>query len=161
MIKIGNQESSLPGVVGQHQEQAQLLPRPSLLQPHPHLPRRHLLNTRSAKSQIVRILAKDVSAGFQQRLQRLLGGEGSWDSGAASLLPPLLLLIFVVCTRGATLLITSTIPPGAGAADGEVYNSVLRPPHSMLLPLCLPGPAPPTCCEGQDKIFCRCGSTYG
>ena len=115
-----------PGVVGQHQEQAQLLSGRRLLQPHPHLPRRHLLNTRSSKSEIEQILAKDVSAGFQQRLQELLRGEGSQDSGTASLLAPLLLLIFAVALQ--LLAIRSTIPPGAGAADSEADNCDLRPP---------------------------------
>ena len=113
--------------MGQHQEQAQLLSGRRLLQPHPHLPRRHLLNTRSSKSKIEQILAKYVSAGFQQRLQELLRGEGSQDSGAASLLAPLLLLIFAVAAL-QLLVISSTIPPGAGAADSEADNCDLRPP---------------------------------
>lgn len=76
------QLSSLPGVVGQHQEQAQLLPRPSILQPHPHLPRRHLLNTRSTKSQIVRILAKM----FQRASSR--GCRGCWVGREAGTVEP-------------------------------------------------------------------------
>ena len=68
--------------MGQHQEQAQLLPRPSLLQPHPHLPRRHLLNTRSAKSQIVRILAKM----FQRASSR--GCRGCWVGREAGTVEP-------------------------------------------------------------------------
>ena len=127
--------------MGQHQEQAQLLSGRRLLQPHPHLPRRHLLNTRSSKSEIEQILAKDVSAGFQQRLQELLRGEGSQDSGTASLLAPLLLLIFAVALQ--LLAIRSTIPPGAGASDSEGDNSNLRPPCSPILPLRLPGPTNP------------------
>ena len=68
--------------MGQHQEQAQLLPRPSILQPHPHLPRRHLLNTRSTKSQIVRILAKM----FQRASSR--GCRGCWVGREAGTVEP-------------------------------------------------------------------------
>ena len=82
------------------------------------------------------------SAGFQQRLQGLLSEKGGWDSGAASLLPPLLLLLFGVCCHNAAILVikSMTNAPGAGASDSEGDNSNLRPPCSPLLPLRLPGP---------------------
>lgn len=85
------------------------------------------------------------SAGFQQRLQGLLSEKGGWDSGAASLLPPLLLLLFGVgCHNAAILVIKSTTnAPGAGASDSEGDNSDLRPPCSPILPLRLPGPTNP------------------
>ena len=89
-----------PGVVEEHQEQAKLLGGQHPLQRPPHLPRCHLLNTRSTKSLTVRILAKGVSAGFQRVLEQLLISEGSLESEvAASLLPPFLLFTFGVAEQ--------------------------------------------------------------
>ena len=70
------------------------------------------------------------SAGFQQILQRLLSEEGGWDSGAASLLPPFLLLLFGVGRNNAAILLNAThqvLVPLTVKVTTVIYGHPARP----------------------------------